>query len=231
MSGADTIAKEVADLLHSRGATLVGFADLSPLDEPARRGFPRAVSLAIALDRRIVAGIQAGPTEDYCCEYDRTNDLLTAMSNEAAALLAARGHRAEGRPSTHDWDHATFRAPFQHKTAATLAGLGWIGKCAVLVTPQYGSAVRWATVLTDAPLPVGEPITESRCGDCRACVDACPGQACSGKNWRQGMPREGFWDHMACLRGMAAISSGRGNHIGICGLCIAVCPHTRAYCG
>ncbi len=221
--------KEVIDLLTSRGAALVGFADLAPLDDAARRGFPRAVSFALALNPGIIAGIAAGPTEDYCCEYDRTNDQLTAMANEAAALLESLGHRSQARPSTHDWDHATFRAPFQHKTAATLAGLGWIGKCALLVTPQYGSAVRWATVLTEAPLPTGQPITESRCGSCRVCADSCPGTACSGRNWRQGMAREEFWDHRACLRGMAKISTGRSNHIGICGLCVAVCPHTQAY--
>jgi epoxyqueuosine reductase QueG len=221
--------KRLVDLLMARGAALVGFADLSALDEPARRGFPRAVAIGMALSPAVVAGIRTGPTEEYCIEYDRTNDLLTAMAKEGAELLDSLGCRAEARPATHDWDRATFRAPFSHKVAATLSGLGWIGKCNLLVTPRYGSAVRWATVLTDAPLETGKPITESRCGQCRTCAGACPGQACSGRNWRQGMEREDLWDHRACLRGMEAIAAGRGNRHGICGLCIAVCPLTQAY--
>lgn len=223
----DSLAKELTELLTSRGAALVGFADLSPLDEASRRGFPRAVSFCLALDRAVIAELANGPHEAYCREYNSTNEQLTAMANEAAAWLVARGHRSQARPATHDWDHATFRAPFQHKTAATLAGLGWVGKCALLVTPQYGPAVRWASVLTDAPLPVGTPIVESRCGDCRACVDACPGGAPSGKLWRQGMAREDFWDHQACLRGMKKIAAEHATSLGICGLCVAVCPHGR----
>ena len=223
------LASEVAERLRARGAGLIGFADLSPVDAETRRGFSRAVSFGVPLVPRIVASIRTGPTEEYCCEYDQRNAQLTAMAQEAAEFLESRGWRSQARPATGDWDRTTIRAPFQQKTAATLAGLGWIGKCALLVTPEYGSAVRWSTVLTDAPLPVGVAQTESRCGSCTACVDICPGHACSGKEWRQGMPREEFWDHRACMRGMAAVSAGRSNHIGICGMCIAACPHTQAY--
>jgi len=35
------------------------------------------------------------------------------------------------------------------KTIATRAGLGWIGKTALLITPQFGSAIRLNSVLTD----------------------------------------------------------------------------------
>ena len=63
---------------------------------------------------------------------------------------------------------------FPHKTAATQAGLGWIGKTALFVSPRLGPRLRLATVFTDAELPVGEPVTEGRCGSCRRCVDACP---------------------------------------------------------
>jgi len=218
--------QELTDMLVARGAVLVGFADLSPLEASARMGFPRAVSFALALDARIVAAIRTAPTQEYGLEYDRLNDRLTQMSRDAAEMLISRGHNAHARPATHDWDKATFRAPIQHKTAATLAGLGWIGKCALLVTPQYGSALRWCTVLTDAPLPVGQAITESRCGECRECVAHCPGQACKGTLWKQGMEREMLFDPVACRKGMEIAG---GAAMLICGRCVAVCPYTRAY--
>ena len=115
------------------------------------------------------------------------------------------------------------------QTAATLSGLGWIGKSALLVTPQYGPAARWTSVLTDAPLPTGTPIIESRCGDCRACVDACPGDACSGRAWRQGARREEFWDVRACVAGMKKVNVRSSSVLGICGICVGVCPYTLAY--
>ena len=37
-----------------------------------------------------------------------------------------------------------------YKMLATLAGIGWIGKNALLVTKEQGSAVRFTAVLTDA---------------------------------------------------------------------------------
>ena len=221
--------KDVKELLVLQGAALVGFADLAPAPEALRRGFPRAIAFGVALDPAIVAGIAEGPTQAYLDLYTRSNDRLTRMADEAARWLQGRGARAEARPASGDWDRQSLRAPFSHKMAATLSGLGWIGKCDLLVTEPYGSAVRWSSILTDAPLPAGRPITESRCGECRACVDVCPGRACSGKPWKQGMAREEFWDPRACLAGMAKINMERGTNVGICGLCIAACPHTKAY--
>lgn len=221
--------EELRRELFRKGVGLVGFADLSPLDETSRFGFPRAISFCLPLEPQVIAGICDGPTEGYCREYDRANALLTQLAEEVAAWLIARGWQAQAQPATGDFDRAACRAPFQHKTAATLAGLGWIGKSAILVTREYGTAARWATVLTNSPLPVGVPILESRCGGCTACVDICPGQALTGKPWRQGMPREDLVDVHACLEAMKRVSMGRGNHRDICGMCIAACPWTRGY--
>ena len=219
--------QSLRELVQREGVDLVGVADLTGVDDELRRGYPRAISLGIGVDPEIVAGIVDGPTEAYCKEYDRLNGLLTATAGKVAAWLFDQGHRAEARPASGDWDRDTLRAPFPHKTAVTRAGLGWIGKCALAVNEQYGSAVRWSTVLTDAPLPTGEPVTESQCKQCMECVHVCPGQACSGKNWQAGMPREEFWNPHACLDGMEKINEGRDNSRHICGMCIAACPYTR----
>ena len=220
---------ELRGMLQDRGVSLVGFADLSAVDEATRRGHPRAVSMGLALTPSIIAGIARGPTDAYRKEYDRTNAWLSETALRAAEFLSAKGWRAEHRPATGDWNPQTLKAPFFHKMAATLSGLGWIGRCDLLVTPEFGSAVRWSTVLTDAPLATGKPQTESRCGNCHACVDVCPGKACSGKEWRQGMPREDFWDARACMAGMKKINQELGTTYGICGMCIAACPLTTAY--
>jgi len=221
--------KELKEQLSGQGASLVGFADLGPAPEPLRRGFPRAVSFGLAIAPDVIRGITHGPTAEYRAVYDTYNARLTAMARETAVWLEGRGWRAEARPGTGDIDWKTVQAPFSHKMAATLAGLGWIGKCDLLVTPSFGSAVRFATVLTDAPLDCGTPITESRCGACKACADICPGHACLGGLWRQGMAREEFWDPKACMAGMKTINAKRGTDFQICGLCIAACPITQAY--
>jgi len=167
--------------LTGAGAAKVGFADLSGLPVELRAGLPRAVSIAVALDPAIVADLTAGPTVAYHAEYDRVNALLASLAKHAVDVLEARGHAARTGAVTVkvvDGDGAT---ALPHKTVATRAGLGWIGDCALLITLDFGAAVRLASVLTDAPLACGAPIDDSRCGTCRACVQACPARAVTGK--------------------------------------------------
>ena len=60
------------------------------------------------------------------------------------------------------------------KAAAALAGLGWIGKQTLCITPLLGPRVRWCAVITDAILPYDTPFTDDLCGDCELCVRSCP---------------------------------------------------------
>ncbi len=224
------LGRLLGETLRAEGACLAGFADLTGLPPEVRRGLPRAVSLAVPLAPGIVAGLAGGPTPEYFAEYRRVNTLLGRLAGRTAELLSERGFAAVAlEPTSEDYDRATLASPLPHKTAATRAGLGWIGKCALLVTERCGSALRLSTVLTDAPLPAGIPVDDSRCGDCLACVTACPTRAPSGGEWRIGLPRADFFDAFACERNAKAACRARGFEATICGVCIAVCPWTRRY--
>ena len=216
--------------LAERGVTFVACADLRDLPGDARRGLPRGVCVGTALDAAVIAEIGDGPKPAYAAEYERVNALLDELAGGCAEFLEARGHRAVPlSPTVKTLDKATLATPLPHKTVARLAGVGWIAKCALLVTHTHGSAVRYNTVLTDAPLPVEMPRDVSECGPCTACVDACPAGAPSGDGWEPGIRREDFFDAFACCdeaqRQAAAISI---EHT-ICGICIAACPHTKRY--
>ena len=219
-------------LLIERGAALVGWADLAALPPDVRAGLPRGVAIAVALDRTIVRAIGGGPTKEYFAEYVRVNGLLDDLAAAAAAWLQARGHRAEARAATlARLDPQALRTPLPHKTVATRAGLGWVGKCALLVTEAFGSAVRLATVLTGAPLAVGRPVDESRCGACAACVEVCPDGAPSGREWHAGMAREELFDAAACYAAARRMCREAGIGGMVCGMCIAACPWTQGYLG
>lgn len=225
------LAQELIRELETGGADLVAFADLRSLPCDIRNGFPYAVSVAVALEPRIVSEIINGPNSEYCSEYERANDLLDSLGGHATRFLEERGYKAEFIPATNAGiDPETLSTRLPHKTVATRAGLGWIGKCALLVTGEYGSAVRITSVLTDAGLPAGDSIDESRCGDCRACVDVCPGRAITGEEWRVGIPRESLYNPFACRETAREWALKRvGIRDSICGICIAACPWTKKY--
>ena len=66
-------------------------------------------------------------------------------------------------------------APLAEKQLAAEAGLGWIGRQSLLVTPQFGTYVLLGElILTDEADAYDTPFGENRCGSCRRCVEACP---------------------------------------------------------
>ncbi len=70
----------------------------------------------------------------------------------------------------------TDSAPLLEKALAVRAGLGWIGRQSLLVTPQYGTFVLLGELLIDRETDHYDEAfgQESGCGECRRCIEACP---------------------------------------------------------
>jgi epoxyqueuosine reductase len=210
------------------GATLVGFADMEGVLEGELARWPRAVSIGVALPDDVIDPIAEGPTPEYYDAYSEANERLDEIAAQTAGLIRGLGYQAEPLAATADDQEILMRdisVAFQHKTAATRAGLGWVGKSALLISYELGPRLRLATVLTDMPLEVGTPVSASECKRCVACVRACPAQAIRGEDWQPGRTREDFFDAYACLIGARRQLMERvGVDKPVCGICIAVCP-------
>ncbi|MHC4185905.1 MAG: 4Fe-4S double cluster binding domain-containing protein [Planctomycetota bacterium] len=225
---------EIKAKLVKEGASLVGFADVSRLPADLRGSMKFAISMAAALEASIIREISKGPTKSYYQEYRRVNEFLAHLSEITVDYLKGRGNMAVAiKPTVEgkDLDHKTLTTSLPHKTVATRAGLGWIGKSALLVTEEFGPAVRLATVLTDAKFKVGKAISSGRCGDCEKCVVHCPGKAILGKNWELGSERDSIYDAFACCDTARKLSKriSLPSTLVICGICINVCPWTQKY--
>lgn len=212
--------------MEAHKVPLWGAADLhdfpTPQDETGKK-FPFAVSWVIPMNPRIMASIRNGPNQAYADEYSRVNHRINDLSVALAEEIMARGFRSKPLGASDRTDAVNVKGDFPHKTAATRAGLGWIGRNCQLITRPFGSWIRLGTVFTEMELPCGPPMERSFCGRCMFCVEACPAQALTGGAWIPGLPREELLDIRACDRWKREhyFQYHEGHN---CGICSAVCP-------
>ena len=227
-----TIEKEkqskLKELLIESGATSVGFASLNYL-LGLDTNYASGISILVKLKPEIIAETGNGPTAHYCEEYSRVNFLLDNLTCLTSDYLTHLGYLADMPGATvrmSDLDN--FKVNIPHKTLATLSGLGWIGKNALLITEKYGSAVRLGSVFTNAVFEYDDPITEVKCGNCMKCKNVCPGNAIMGKNWYQDINLDEFYNARLCRKTINNFVSKDINKA-ICGICNANCPYTAKY--
>ena len=228
----DTLWKELKSVLEDEGAALAGCGDLAGIMSRQEHTppYPVGVGVAVPVPEKIVRQIQDGPTLEYYETYHSLNRKLNEIVLAGEDFLKNRGFRAYAQTTDRVSQDENWITPLPHKTVATRAGLGWIGKSCILVTEAFGSAIRLSSLLTDAPLPCGQPVTSSRCGACRACVDNCPAHALKGTLWSAGMDREALFDKDTCYKKQVEFMRQRtGIEADLCGKCFVVCPYTRRY--
>jgi epoxyqueuosine reductase len=222
---------QLESLAKDMGATYFGIADLAPAKKRiSEQGgkflaqFPRAVSHGFVLTDGIVntlvhhRNIAALNTYWYYV-YRIVNPHIDSISAMLAQSLDKAGFQAFVVPSSQMVDRSKITGVFSHKIAAHLAGLGWIGKSALLITPEHGPRVRWGTVLTDAPLEAGAPMDEM-CHDCSACVKDCPAHAFTGQSFDKPGPRSEIFAAEACDN---YLNKREAQHRA-CGICVYICP-------
>jgi len=212
--------------INGWGATLTGFGDVSPGLAPELAHMPRAV--AIAVRHPLYCGTyKCGSMTAYSNQYEEVDRILASVQKKIVTLLKAQGWRTLAIPPDSVKDDRSFVSRlyplFPHKTAATCAGLGWIGKNGLLINHRYGARLSWATVLTDAPLEVsGAPEVESKCGNCSRCINACPVSAIRDVKWKRGETDGHFIDIDSCSEYLSYTVRVFQKYI--CGLCILACP-------
>lgn len=229
--------EKISNLADSLGLDYFGIADTAPAIDAIRdqggnvvASFARAVSIGIILPHAVVDQLPNRSNRDVAMNYrhhayDVINSRLDQATSRLSGFLQREGHRNLPIPAKEHYDSERLCASFSHKLGAHLAGLGWIGKSCLLVTPEAGPRVRWSTVLTDAPLePTGEPMDE-RCGNCNDCVDVCPVGAFTGRNFYENEPREARYDAHACERYFIDLVAA--GDLPVCGLCLYICPYGK----
>ena len=238
--------ENLRELLYQKGASLVGLGKVDGLyatDEAAELDmtdmsneewiiphYPVGISIAIAIPKEVIKGIANRPTMDYYHTYHELNKRLDFLAEYCEGYLRNLGYQAYAQTTSKVKEYGCYKTAMPHKTVSVASGLGWIGKSALLVTKEFGSAVRLTSVLTDAPLVCNDEIYDTPCRNCDLCKNACPGKAITGNVWDSKKDRAWIFDALACRTQARKIAFEElGKEITLCGKCIEVCPYTQRY--
>ncbi len=228
--------EELKEYVFSLGADLAGFADLSSMPVKNRWNLPYGISFGIAVDPAVLALIPQKATMGYYNVYQGLNRKLDEIAKKLEEYLTGKGYSAiaqtmdfVSKQRKEYYMNETCAAFLPHKTIAALSGLGWIAKNSLLITEKYGSAARISSVLTDAPVAAKKNTYRCLCGDCKICVDACPGNAIKNNTWSTETTRDELFDFNTCRKTIESRGLELGIKNGSCGVCMAVCPFTQKY--
>ena len=217
----------LTEWMEAQKIVLWGMADLrdfsTPQDETGQ-GFSFALSWGIPMNPQIMVGIRNGPNQTYAEEYARVNDRINELSAALAAEIKGKGFRAKPLAASDRTDAVNIRGDFPHKTAATRAGLGWVGRNCQLITQRFGPWIRLGTVFTDIELPCGPPDGAQLL---RPLYPLCRGLPCKSVERQRmdpGIPREEILDVQACDQWKKEhyFQYHKGHN---CGICSSVCPY------
>ena len=162
--------------------------------------------------------------EDY---HDTVKEGLVRAGRELEALLGIG-------PS--DYRYYVDTGPVLEREWAARAGLGFIGKNAMLISRRHGNWLFLSAILVRADFEPDPPVRPSLpettgigllCGKCTRCMDACPTQAFAGP---------GIVNSSRCVSYQTIenkgpipreLRSGIGDRIYGCDTCLEVCPWNR----
>jgi epoxyqueuosine reductase len=250
VSGAAPDAAAVKQRALALGFDLCGIARARPLDPgPLQRwldaGYHAGLQymrerVAERLDPRlllpgaksvVVVAASYGPTPELRAEQPPAGALAVARYAQGrdyhnVLLKRARKLAAWLRAAGAQVYAAVDAGAVAEKAWAQEAGLGWIGKNGMLIHERFGSWLLLGALVTDLPL-AADPPHPDRCGDCAACLPACPTDAITSDRLVDSNRCLAF--HTIEHRGPIpeALAARAGGRIFGCDACQEACPWNR----
>lgn len=207
------------------GVSKVGYANVAELASEFV-DLPNGICLVLKLPKETIHLVEDEYYQEYWKSFHAKIAELTQIALKGEEFIKSQGYNAFALTmQRNECDMEKLLSILPYKTIATKSGLGWIGRSALFVTPEYGSAVVLGAILTDMPLEFGNPITDSQCDDCENCQKACPVNAINPQKWNDRLNRKDIIDIEACSE---YIIDQYKNGLG-CTKCMSECKLTQEY--
>ena len=165
-------SRKIEEFLKSKGAEVVGFASLEGIKNVPKE-YPNSILIGIPIEKEALKTIYTDDQSKYVESMKslalKLNDIVLEGEDYIKENMNYNALAMSRERVAKDFEGLASKIP--HKTTGTRSGLGWIGRCALLISPTYGAALRLSTILTDMPIKVGTPIDDSLCDDCTDCQD------------------------------------------------------------
>jgi epoxyqueuosine reductase len=176
--------------------------------------FDNAIILAMEMSKET---IDKAPSQATLNMVFGTYDDLGKAVNKIAEFLRDHGYAAQ---ADHPLGGLVLFPPLAQK-----AGIGWVGKHGLLITPEFGTRVRLAAVYTNIEnLPFAESNNhgwiEDYCEICDICVQQCPPKAILDESVTHETGRTTHISQQDCFEYFA-------QNYG-CSVCVKVCPFSES---
>ena len=185
-------------------------------------GYKSCLIFAVPLNPGLVRSNRAKPTNDFLIEFNRANRLIHQIERSICDGLLTSGILAL---SLRDFAQAR-KAIVPLKRLALKAGIGWMGKSTLIVTAEYGPAIRLGGVAIAQELVPDRETRESRCGTCLICSSSCPGGCIRGVEWNEALEPKDLLDIERCKETNGRLTEDAlGIEATMCSTCMSVCKY------
>ncbi len=237
---------------HGLGFFACGIAMAEPLDREARKGFMRWIesgghatmgymerNVEKRLDPRLlmegarrIVSVAMNYSPGRTLPQGGLQVAAYALGMDYHVIMRERLHALAGRLGLERYRALCDTAPVMERYWAARAGIGWVGRNHQLIIPRAGSMFFLGELLIDAEVDCDPPM-EPGCGNCTACLEACPTGALGDGKGPDGAA--GF-DSSRCLSFLTIESRGEippeaarsmGDTFYGCDRCQAACPWNR----
>lgn len=181
------LTEKTKQIALDSGADLVGVVgveDLAEHSEDIQKILPGAKSVVVVAAKHSLAAIQSKNIQMGQFDSIHAYNESSRAAHKTSRHLESEGFASVAVPAFIPIDMQTpkkgMRGEICWRRAGVRAGLGSYGENGLLVTPEYGSAIRISGLVTAAGLEADTPLKQDACDHCLRCTDACPVDALSG---------------------------------------------------